>query len=226
MSITIRSIKGAALTHSEMDINFTDLRDGVDLKVPKTKGKGLKVDSLGTPSFGWQDLLGAIGKEEGGPNTPNLNAYIGNIKQYAFDISDEVFVEFHLPHDYAPGTDIYIHTHWSHKVPVVGNVTWGFEVSYAKGHNQAAFSAPITTTILQASPNIALQHMIAEVQFSASTPSGVQIDTDNIEVDGLLLTRIFLSANTTGVAPFLHFVDIHYQSTNIPTKQKAPDFWV
>ena len=208
-----------------MDTNFTDLRDGVDLRIPKTKGKGLKIDSLGTPTWGWHDLLGAIIKEEGGASAPNFNVYRGGIKQHQFTVSDEVFIEFHLPHDYAPGTDIFIHTHWSHNSVVSGNVTWGFECTYAKGHNQAAFPAAVIPTLLQAAPGIAYQHMIAEVQLSAAAPSGIQIDTDDLEVDGIILCRIFLSANTTGAAPFLHFVDIHYQSTNCPTKQKAPDFW-
>lgn len=29
----------------------------------------------------------------------------------------------------------------------------------------------------------------------------------------------------TGGSFFIHYVDIHYQSTNLGTKQKSPDFW-
>jgi hypothetical protein len=33
------------------------------------------------------------------------------------------------------------------------------------------------------------------------------------------------AADTLDQAPFLHYVDIHYQSTGIGTKQKSPPFW-
>ena len=73
--------------------------------------------------------------------------------------------------------------------------------------------------------------MIAEIQLSAASPTASQIDTDDLEVDGLILCRTYLSANNITVSgggvpdPFLHFVDIHYQSTGIPTKNKAPNFY-
>ena len=108
---------------------------------------------------------------------------------------------------------------------------WGFEVTYAKGHQQAAFAAPITTTVQQNANATVYYHHIAEVQLSATTPSGSQLDSDDLEVDGLILVRAYLSANNITVsagsvpAPFLHMVDIHYQSTGIGTKQKAPNFY-
>ena len=53
------------------------------------------------------------------------------------------------------------------------------------------------------------------------------LDTDLLEPDGVVLMRVFLSANTMAGAtdPFMHYCDLHYQSTGIGTKQKTPDFY-
>jgi hypothetical protein len=51
-----------------------------------------------------------------------------------------------------------------------------------------------------------------------------------MEVDGIIMCRLYLDSNdiiTSGgtVNPFVHFVDLHYQSTGIGTKGKAPNFY-
>lgn len=202
------------------------------LIVPKTSGKGIKVD-VDVPTFGWHDLLGVIRTRGVGATDPNDAVYITNIRQYQFAVNDECWIEYHIPHDYLPGSDIHLHFHWSHNVTVVtgGSVTWGADITYSKGHNQAAFPATVNTTIVGNANTIQYQHINTEVQISAVTPSASQIDTDNIEVDGIVLVRGYLSANNIASSgavpePFLHYMDIHYQSTNIATKQKAPNFYV
>ena len=110
-------------------------------------------------------------------------------------------------------------------------MTWGFEISYAKGHNQAAFSVPVVSTILQSASTTQYQHMIAETQLSSPIPTSEQINSNIIEVDGIIMCRVYLNTNGMTVSgggvpePFLHFIDIHYQSTNVATKNKSPDFW-
>lgn len=209
------------------------VKDGGQIVVSKASGAGIKVDPA-APTYGWADLLGDIViRDTTNPANPGFNVYQGGLRQYQFTVSDECFINFHIPHDYAPGTDIYIHPHWSHNSTLVtgGTVTWGFEVSYAKGHQQAAFVTPVTTTIQQDANIAQYYHHIPEVQLSAASPSASQIDTDNIETDGLILVRCYLSANALTVSsggvpePFLHYVDIHYQTTNIGTKNKAPGFY-
>jgi hypothetical protein len=207
----------------------------------KTKGTGINVDQS-SPSFPWHDLLGVISIRGPGAADPTYNIYRGGLRGYQFDVNDEVFMEFHLPHDYLSGSDIHIHFHHSLNGTDIttaasgdvtgGTVTWGAECSYAKGHNQGAFSSPITTTVASvAMTNTDYQHHLTEVQLSASSPSASQLDTDDLEPDGLILVRAYLSANDITVSsglvpdPFLHFVDIHYQSTGLGTKQKSPDFW-
>lgn len=204
-----------------------------DMILPKTSGKGIKVDNA-IPTFGWRDLKGIIAPRGLANTAPSAATYIGNIKQYQFSINDDTEAEFHVPHDYLPGSDIYIHTHWSHNVTTVtgGSITWGFEVSYSKGHNQTPFSAVVSPTVVGNASTTQYQHIITEVQLSAASPSASQIDTDDIEVDGIILVLCKVSANNITVSgggvpePFIHYIDIHYQSTNMPTKQKAPDFYV
>ena len=194
------------------------------LTLPKTSGSGIKVDPA-APTFGWCDLLGDITTRGAGANDPTWTTFVTNISAYQFDVNSECWITFHMPHDYAPGTNIFIHSHWAITTTSTANVTWGFDATYAKGFNQALFPATINTTVVQAGSGVANQHMIAETQLSVAGGSGTQLNTTNLEVDGLILMRVYLSANATGVDPFLFKCDVHYQSTGIATKNKSPDFW-
>jgi hypothetical protein len=201
------------------------------LNLPKTSANGIKVD-VTTPTFGWRDLRAEIRTRGVGGTDPNDSTYIGNIKAYSFSVNDEAWIEFHIPHDYVIGTDIHLHFHWSHNSALVtgGSITLGADVTYAKGHDQAAFAATVNPTLSPNASTTQYQHMVSEVQLSASTPAATQIDSDDLEPDGIILARVYLSANnitSSGAVPdpFIHEVDIHYQSTNIATKSKAPDFY-
>ena len=197
-----------------------------NLVLPKTTNIGIKVDTT-TPTFGWHDLLGQIQVRGTGAQDPAWNQYQGVIYQYQFTLNDEVTLCYHIPHDYVPGSDLFIHAHWGlNGAGITQNCTWQFDATYAKGYNQGAFPAVTTVSVLQASSTTQYQHMIAEVQLTTSGALGGVA----IEVDGLILVRILLSANSgtgTGTSrPFMHTADIHYQSTAIPTKQKnGPGFY-
>lgn len=232
MTITTRAVKGTDLTHVEMDENFTDLRDGVDMQVPKTKGKGIKVDSLGTPTFGWHDLHGFHQIDANSLVKPTMESFRGNITEFQFAESAEWMVRFHLPHDYVMGSDIFLHVHWCQDSATLtgGSVTWGMEITYAKGHDQAPYPVTKTVTVLQNADLVPYQHMIAEGAASISGGSASQLDSGDLEVDGMLICRFYLDSNdmldsVLKPNPFVHMIDIHYQSTGLPTKQKAPDFW-
>ena len=216
---------GATMTG---DLNF---EDGAYLVFDKASGNGIKIDA-DSPDYAWMDLLGEITIRSVAATDPSFVVYKGGIYQYRFAAGKKVFNAYHIPHDYVPGTDIYIHVHWSHNSAIVtgGSVTWGFEVSYAKGHNQEAFGTNITPSVVGNASTTQYRHIITELQLSASSPTAAQLDSDDMEVDGLILVATNLSANnitSSGAVPdpFVHYVDIHYQSTGIGTKQKAPDFY-
>lgn len=203
------------------------------LVLPKTSGAGLLVNTT-APDYGWKDMLGQVNTRPGATN-PTLAVYRGGIYQFQMVVAtaDEVFNEYHVQHDYAPVTSMFIHTHWSHAATTVtgGSVTWSFELTYAKGYNQAAFVAPITITVVQNASTTQYQHMIAEVEFSSNGGDGTHLDYNLFEPDGLILSRTTLSANNITVsggpvpAPFLHFVDDHYQSTQTATKNRNAPFY-
>ena len=199
--------------------------------LPKASGNGIQVDTA-SATFGWRDLRAEIRTRGVGASDPNDTTYIGNVKAYTFSVGDEAWIEFHIPHDYVKGTDIHLHFHWSHNSANVtgGSITLGADVTYAKGHDQAAFAATINPTLSPNASTTQYRHLVSEVQLSAGSPSATQIDTDDLEPDGLILARVYLAANNitsnNGVPdPFIHEVDVHYQSTNMATKNNAPDFY-
>jgi len=201
--------------------------------LPKASGNGIFVDTA-APTFPWHDILGHPMIMTTGPTAPVFTTYNGTISEHRFKAGDVMNFEYHIPHDYALGTDLFIHYHWSHNFTTVtgGTVTWSVDSSYAKGHNQAAFSAPGTVATSPTASTTQYQHMLSEVQLSAASPTGGQLTTGDIEPDGIILATVSLTANNITVSsglvpdPFLHFADIHYQSTNVGTKQKAPNFYV
>ena len=197
----------------------------------KTSGEGIKVDTT-TPTFGWRDLLGELVVRNTGASKPNFTTYRDNLEQYQFAAGEEMFFNFHIPHDYVAGTDIFLHIHWSHTSATVtgGTVTFNAESSYCKGHNQAAFPASINGDFTGTASTTQYQHIISETQLSASTPTGLQIDTDDLEPDGVIMMKLQMKTNSITDSsavpdPFIHYVDVHYQSTNIGTKDKVPDFY-
>lgn len=201
------------------------------LIVPKSSAEGIYVDTE-DPTFGWRDIVGIL-KTRAGATNPTDAVYVGGLRQLQCAVNDELTINYHIPHDYKAGTDIFIHPHWSHNATTVtgGSVTWGLEFTYSKGHNQAAFSAPVSSSLVSNASTTQYQHILTDLQISAASPNANQIDTDLLEPDGILLVRFYLSANNITVsgggvpAPFIHCVDVHYQSTSVATKQRAPDFY-
>lgn len=232
MTITTRADKGAALTHAELDENFTDLRDNpTGIVLPKTISTGIKVDPS-APTFGWRDLMGVGFTDPLAAVQPTMEFFSGTISEFNFAENASMLVRFHLPHDYVVGTDLFIHVHWSVNSATLtgGSVTWGTEITYAKGHDRGAFLPSKVVTVSDNASLIPLQHMITESVLTVVGGTSVNHDTNDIEPDGMLLGRFFLDSNdlTDSVSvpnPFVHGVDIHYQSTNVGTKQKEPDFW-
>lgn len=231
MAIITRESKGAALTHSEMDNNIVELRDIPNGKVyPKESGTGIKIDTA-SPDYGWHDLIGNLHVyNEVGDATRTV--YRGGIKALQFVENESAYIDFHIPHDYAVGTPIYIHAHWSHNSTLVtgGSCTFGFELMYAKGHDQDVFNTPVNVSVVQNASTQQYRHMVAETMASDNGGSAVSLDTNLLEVDGIFQCRVYLDSNditSSGAVPnpFIHSVDIHYQSTGLATKNKAPNFY-
>lgn len=210
----------------ELGWNGSDLTFSANsIVLSSNTGKGIKVD-VNQPTYPFFDLLGEIRVDEGsGSNKPDFNIYKGNIKQYQFSTNSHVFGVFHLPHDYVPNSNIFIHVHWStNAVSTAGSPTFEIEASYAKGFGVMQFSNNVTVTLSNAYVN-QYTHMVSETQLSSPSGTGGLLVTGDLETDGLIIIRTRLATNTMSVSPFVHHVDIHYQSTNIGTKNKAPAFY-
>ena len=210
--------------------------DDSSIVLDKTSGAGFKVD-LATPDYPWKDLIGLLSVDEAGANAATLTAYRGgSIREYLFGSGDLIDIRFHMPHDYAPGTDLFIHVHWSHNgTAITGTGTTTVEIthSYAKGFDQASFTAEEVVTVTNANVTTATvpqyRHMTDEVQLSGAGGTGGLLDTALLEVDGMLLVQAEVTSIPTvtggSAGVFIHAIDIHYQSTNIGTAGKAPDFY-
>lgn len=180
-----------------------------------------------TYDYGWRDLVGNIVVKGVGANDPSWSAITGLGGMFAYEFSatvnKEVWLIFHIDHDYAEGTPIYLHAHWLNAAanPNTGTVRWGFEYTVAKGHQQQAFHAPDTVYVTQNCSATRYMHHIAEVSLADAVPA------TNLEPDALLLVRCFRDAatDTCTDAVDLLTMDCHYQTDRWATKNKSPDFY-
>lgn len=208
MTITYAAVKGSPLSISEADANVAQF----DLK---TKD-------------GWFDIVSEF-YTRGGPAAPGVSAFIGGIYLLEFTDTDtlEAFANFHIPHAYKPGSMIYPHIHFSVQSNNAGTVRWGFEYTFARSAastGQTAFPATQTIYIEYAVPaNSAYKHFIAEA------PEGQGIPGTHIEVDGMILSRVFREpahANDTFVGSVWAITsDLHTEVDRFATPNRAPNFY-
>lgn len=197
------------------------LRD-LNLVMPKGNTYGIKVDTdIGSDTFPWRDITSEVLTRGLGATDPDW-AVIGAtpFSGYKFAINDTCWMSFHIPHDYVFGTDIYLHTHWLPDGTNTASVKWQYVWAYANGHNQAAFDFTGSTEYSEQSPpGTAYQHMVSE------TPA---ITVSGMEPDGILyvnITRITNGGTDNTDNIFVLTNDVHYQSTNIGTKNRSPSFY-
>lgn len=206
----------------------------------KAAGNGVKVDHT-TPTFGFADIIGDQFSRNTGATKPVLAAYNGAVNAWQFGNGDEAYLSFHVPHDYVPSSDFHLHIHWSQNAAGAtgGTVDFRYTAVYAKGHNQVSGSTFTSTpkTALFSSIDIndggsgllQYQQHLTEVTISAATATAALFDRDDFEPDGVIeLTFEMDATNLTGTPsiPFIHFVDLHYQSNSVlGTKSRTPDFY-
>jgi hypothetical protein len=234
----IESVGGITSDTGDVEATAGDLRTGAFVVVPKAAlGTGIKVD-LVTPTYGFADIIGDQFAKNTGGTKPTLVAYNGVINSWQFANGDEAFISYHIPHDYVKGTDVFIHVHWSQAGAAAsgGTVDFRYTAIYAKGHNQASFTATPKTALFS-SINIddggngldQFRQHLTEVIISGASATSALFDRDDFEPDGVIELTLEMDADNmsgTKTNPFIHFVDIHYQTTGIMgTKDKVPDFY-
>ena len=171
---------------------------------------------------GWRDITSQITIRGAGSNNPSWSNIGGNFYGYNFDVGDECFMAFHIPHDIVPGEDIHLHAHWlCISTDTTNTVKWEFNHTFAKGFDQEAFNMTGSTDSAEQASGAQYQHMVAET--AAVTIAALT------EPDGIIYTRISRVTNgATDVANgqvFLLTADIHYESDSQATLNKAPNFY-
>jgi hypothetical protein len=203
------------------------LGSGDNLELDKSS---LIVLNDGSDTPFWRDLVGELVVRGTGANDPAWTQITGSSNMWGYSFSASTMMQFwsnfHVDHDYASGTPIYMHVHWFNPAatPNTGTVRWGFEYTVAKGHNQQAFGFASTTTVYieTACPSTRYQHMISEIALSDAIPS------TNLEPDSIIHVRMFRDAahsnDTCTDAVWVSTSDCHYQANRFGTKNKAPAF--
>lgn len=204
MTIVLRQDKGSELDFTELDGNISTLDS-------RTK-------------LGWRDNIVQM-VPRGGVTEPPLIQFRDGIYLMAFSQFDnmEAFGHFHIDHDYSLGTALYPHIHWTVNSSSVGTVRWGFEYSFAKGHQQAAFGPTTTIYVEQTTDGTAYKHYVAEVSDADAIPG------TGIEPDTIIMCRVFRDAISTADnydgAAFGICLDLHYQADKLTTINKRPNFY-
>jgi len=208
------------------------LGDG-NIVLAKTAGVGLKVDTT-LPTYPWKEVVSNSFVKTTGVNAPVLTVFNGSIRSFAFAAGDLADLEFQIPHDYLPGSDLFIYYHWAHNGTVIsGDMVATFAYTYSKGYNQALFTAEKTSASTYSTIDIATtpqyRHRIEELQLSSNGGSATLLDSTLIEPTGLILVSLVTTTipTITGGAtkPFIFQIDLHYQSVTVGTKQKNTPFW-
>lgn len=163
-------------------------------------------------TYVWDDMLTSLSSgKTTTANDPAWAQFRDGLYAYSFSNTtlNEIWLTFHVPHNYAPGTDMWPHIHWATTGTNTGVVRWGIEYTVAKGYSQEIF--PTSTTIyLEDNANAtARMHQITECSAGQVIPSSM------LEPDALVLLRIFRDgshANDTCTnAAFGLACDLHYQ---------------
>jgi hypothetical protein len=192
----------------------------LDHELPKATGTGIKVDTA-APTFPWRDIIGSIDVQTTGPSNPAYKSVNGTaFFDFQFAVGEKAQVNFHIPHDYVAGTDVFFHAHWMTVGTQTDTAKWEFTYAYADGHGGGVFPFASATTVTaeEAADGVAYTHFVTETAAQTIT----------MEPDGILeviITRITNGGTDLTDDVFLKMADLHYQSTNIGTKDKAPDFY-
>jgi hypothetical protein len=219
----------SAGVQDDLPVNALSTLDSLTVNSELVLGPTLDFYSGVSGNYGWRDLFGGMDPRSG-VSGPTWTLFRNGLYLYAFSATQvrEVFASFHIDHDYALGTVLYPHMHYTVNTTSSGVVRWGFEYSVAKGHQQATGSVYGATTTVYVNQTVngatdQYKHFVAEVSLADAIPS------TNIEPDTVILVRVFRdAANAADTYPDVVFgiqTDMHYQTARFSTPQKSPDFF-
>jgi hypothetical protein len=231
----IEGIRGGSNIESNLDMNDNTINNvniaATDITATDIESSGtsnlevVRVANFGLSELWWNDITADLSTGKiAGANVPTWSQFRNGIKAYEFSASSmkEIWIAFHINHNYADGTKVYPHVHWAPHTTSTGVVRWGFEYTVQKGHDQDAFPASTTVYVNHTvASNKQYQHIISEISDADAF--------DAFEADALILLRIFRdagdSADTFPDTVFAFETDIHFQLDKVATPNKAPPFF-
>jgi len=149
----------------------------------------------------------------------------------------DVFLLYHINHDWAIGTSMYLHLHHStNATNETGRTVWNVYSNYAKRGSAFAgteVTGPVITYQYQGATD-QYRHIVTEVLFAQSGGGTYQIDTANLDVDTIVIVRLSRTVGGTSqgftdnigssTSHFIFTADIHYQADKLGTINKAAPF--
>lgn len=170
----------------------------------------------------WRDLVTPLFPPPSGVAIPVVTQVASSaISLPLWAIDDRLWVPWHIQHDYALGTDIFMHMHWLADGTNVNTVRWQFSYYHAKGHNQASFALGGAATVVTATQASGGQyrHMITET---------AAVTIAALEPDSMVLCEIrrITNGGTDNSDNIFGFMaDLHYQAAVLGTKNRVPNFY-
>jgi hypothetical protein len=180
------------------------------------------IEQILTPAgaYHWDDMrvnVNAI--KVPASNAPTWEPYKGSLvlafaDQAIAGNEEEAYFTLQLPHEYAEGTDLEAHVHWSPPNGDGGNVRWG--LSYSWANDGAAFPAPTVIYGVGAAGAVADIH----IRTSLGTIAGA-----GKVISSMLLCKLFRNSSnvldTYASDAYLLEFDFHYQKDDIGSRQMA-----
>ena len=204
-------------TIDENDFNYTG---PINVEIGPVAEEG----GVAGEEYGWNDNIQWFSAARGRGTAEPVWRDMGNGHYgYHFTAGDELFVHFHILHDYKQGTNAYPHTHFLvDEVMVAGQqITWLFGYVIAKGHQQGesltAAETVFDMTYTATGAEVAGEHIILEC-------SDLQA-FDLIEPDTVINGRYKLIAENVTGEIFGILGDLHYLADREGTVNKSPDFY-
>lgn len=187
-----------------------------------TPNHKMHIDGYVKHKYGWKDNVVQI--------TPELGDRtrwkdIGNgIYAMQFTAGDFVTANYHVNHDYAEGTDAYIHAHVVCASAQQAGAKLTILVDYliARGHSQGeSLTAPTTQIEMEyifTGNEVAGEHLVIEC--------GDDQAFDLLEPDAIMCCKLGLGSETVTGSVYVMTLDIHYQSSGEVTLNKEPSFYI
>lgn len=225
----------AALWSDKADKANPDVTGTINI-TPQAASDGITING----QMSWIDIIGDITPKIQGASGITYETFISPLNSWAHPANATGDLQYHIPHEYAMGTDMHLHLHWGHNgTAVSGSFVVTYAISFARRSNNSpalVFSTPITVTQTVSGVNITNSpqycHRVDEIQISSAGGAGGLLDTAILSVDGLLLVKYTVTSipAITGSVnavnkPFVFTADVHMQSNIIGTKNKDPDFY-